>query len=220
MVVFIYAIFMIVYYIYVPHKNVFYDLLFKVLSSLGFLLMAVVLFPHGNDITYMKIMLAGFILGTFGDVFLALPFCYPKKKDLYFLLGLSSFLLGHLAFTGALFHTEATATMVDAIISILGGILIILILKRLGVEFASALIPSTFYAIVILFMECQAISYLFTGLTSFSVLLNIGSLAFVLSDLVLVFILFGHKDTRAMTRLNLTLYYFAQMSLVFTFLMR
>lgn len=219
-IIFVISILMILYYIYKPHKNAFHDLFFKTLSSLCFIIMALVLFTQGKDSSYMQIMLLGFVLGAAGDVFLALPFCYPQKKDLFFLFGLGSFLLGHLAFVWALYHTSVSATMVDAIVSVLGGIFIILILKRLGVDFEMAFIPSMVYAIVILFMECQAFSYLLEGITNYSLLLNVGSLAFVLSDLVLVFILFGHKDTRAMTRLNLSLYYFAQMSLVFTFLVR
>lgn len=209
-----------VYYIFIPHKSSFHDLLFKSLSSAGFLIMAVFIMKQGYDETYMWLMLAGLFLGAMGDVFLALPYCYPKKKDVFFLLGLTSFLLGHMVYAAALYHTDMVGSAVSLGIAVIGGILMILLLKKLGTDFEKMMFPSMLYAMVILFMECQALSWLLADMNAYSVILNIGSLLFVLSDLVLVFILFHDLDTPPMRRLNLTLYYAAQMSLIFTFLVR
>ena len=50
-------------------------------------------------------------------------------------------------------------------------------------------------------------------------ILNIASLCFVLSDLILAFMLFGNRNTTRMTRWNLSLYYTAQLLLALTMLL-
>ncbi|MEG1731877.1 MAG: lysoplasmalogenase [Longicatena sp.] len=211
---------MIAYFIYVKHTSPQRVAFFKTLASMSFVLLACWTFTLGNDQEYMEIMMIGLILGALGDFFLALPDCYPKKKDIFFLLGLISFLVGHLCYAIALFEADVKMTIVLGVGCTIIGVGFILFLKRVGVDFEKMSLPSTLYAIVILFMESLALLYFKTGFTSFTILLNIGTFAFLLSDIVLVFILFGKKETRNMIVLNWTLYYFAQMSLLSTFLVR
>lgn len=73
------------------------------------------------------------------------------------------------------------------------------------------------YASIIMFMELQALTWLFTG--SFGLVLNLGSLCFVLSDLILVFIIFGNADRPAVVKANLSFYYFAQMAILTTMML-
>lgn len=219
-IVYGFSILVILYYIGKIHKNAMHDAFFKTLASLSFVLTACVVITKGGDSYYATWMFLGLVLGAMGDVLLALPFCYPKKKDAFFLGGLGAFALGHLSYAYALYQTNAVWTMIIVICSILGGIGMIVFLQKLHIDFQHMVVPSILYAMIILFMEGQALSYLFEDVTAYGVLLNVGTLAFVLSDLVLVFILFGNKQTRRMTRSNLMLYYFAQMSLLSTLLMR
>lgn len=219
-VISIVSIIMMIYYIFWSHKNAFYDLIFKSLASFCFLMCALVWMTYGQDVQYMHAMFVGLLFGAIGDVFLALPDCYPKQKDRYFIIGLLSFLIGHLIYAGTFYQTSGIQTWIVVLISIIGGCSMICLLRKIGVNFDRMMIPCMLYAIIILFMEGQAVSHLLQGITAFRVVLNIGTLSFVLSDLVLVFILFGNRHTRNMIRCNLSLYYFAQMSLIMTFLMR
>lgn len=205
------------YYILIPHKNAVHSLYWKTASSLSFLLLALTLYQPGS--VFHTIMLAGLLLGALGDVLLALPSCYPKQEPVFFLLGLISFLFGHVCYGWALFHTTGTATILSLFLSVFLGAGMVLILKKSGIDFREMLLPAIVYAIVIMFLELQCISWLLLDHTMFALLLNIGSLLFVISDLILVFIVFGKRDERWITAANLTTYYTAQLCLAATFLL-
>lgn len=209
----------LLYYIFAPHKNAWTALYWKTASSIGFLITGWILSFYCKDSHYVTWMYGGLCLGAIGDVLLALPFCYPAKKEGFFLGGLSAFLLGHLCYIIALFQGDVKSAwpmMIPAAMLAWG---LIKLLPRLGVDFEKMQVPSMVYALVILCMEACALSYLPLK-TMYAFILNLAALAFVLSDLVLVFILFGKRDTRSMTMLNLSLYYGAQMALCATFLFR
>ena len=99
------VIMFILYYIYMPHMNSFTTLGWKSVSSLGFVILGAYLFSLAPAVSYRQYLLLGLLLGAIGDVFLALPYCYPKFEKQYFLGGLTAFLFGHLAYIAALYHT-------------------------------------------------------------------------------------------------------------------
>lgn len=110
------------------------------------------------------------------------------------------------------------AGILVAICSILLALLVIEVLKKKQVDFQEMRLPSTVYAAVILFMEACALWHLQDG-KLYGGILNIASLCFVLSDLILAFMLFGNRNTTCMTRWNLSLYYTAQLLLALTMLL-
>ena len=110
------------------------------------------------------------------------------------------------------------AGILVAICSILLALLVIEVLKKKQVDFQEMRLPSTVYAAVILFMEACALRHLQDGML-YGGILNIASLCFVLSDLILAFMLFGNRNTTRMTRWNLSLYYTAQLLLALTMLL-
>ena len=165
-------------------------------------------------------MCIGLVLGMAGDVFLNLPLCDPKRKDLWFLAGLGSFLLGHLAYVYALYRTDRTTSMIMIVSGAVISFALLMILQKKGiVKLDQMFVPAFMYAIVILFFEFQCFSWLIMELQPFTILLNAGSLLFVISDLILLFILFGNQNTRKMSCLNLSTYYAAQVCLATTILL-
>lgn len=208
-----------VYYIFKEHASAFVSLGWKSASSLGFLFVGSCCLVETADVEYGRWMMVGLVLGALGDVLLALPFCYPKWKDHFFLGGLSAFLLGHLAYAKALYAMTDTLGILAVIVSVLLAFAVIALLERHQVAFQSMRLPSTLYAAVILFMEMCALGHLWDG-PMYGGILNIAALCFVLSDLVLAFILFGNQNTIKMTRWNLSLYYMAQFLLALTMLLR
>ena len=86
------VIMFILYYIYMPHMNSFTTLGWKSVSSLGFVILGAYLFSLAPAVSYRQYLLLGLLLGAIGDVFLALPYCYPKFEKQYFLGGLTAFL--------------------------------------------------------------------------------------------------------------------------------
>ena len=125
-------------------------------------------------------------------------------------------LVGFCAF--ALYVMPVKAGILVAICSILLALLVIAVLKKKQVDFQEMRLPSTVYAAVILFMEACALWHLQDGML-YGGILNIASLCFVLSDLILAFMLFGNRNTTRMTRWNLSLYYTAQLLLALTMLL-
>lgn len=214
------AILIIIYYIFFPHRSAFTALGWKSLSSCCFLFLAffVNLQYQKATNTFASYMLAGFTLGACGDVLLALPACYPKKEKSFFLLGLLSFLAGHLCYIAALYHTAGMETLLLCLLSVLGGVWMILKLGKMGVQFQEMKLPAMCYAIVILFFTLQCYTYALSDSHVFGYAVMLGASLFSLSDFILAFILFGNKDTHVMTCANLTTYYAAQLLLTLTLL--
>lgn len=211
------SIIIISFYIFVQHQTSFTSLYWKSAASVSFLMVALQ-FINISPGTYQTWMFVGLLLGALGDVLLALPFCYPKKEPILFLSGLISFLLGHLCYVRALFHTTGNQTLTVLVLSMALGGGLVLLLKNRGVNFKEMLVPAMLYAMVIMLFELQCVSWLVSSRTMFSILVNIGSLLFVISDFILVFIVFANRKERSFTIANLTTYYTAQLCLVTTFL--
>ena len=147
------------------------------------------------------------------------PAVLLSKKEEPLLSGwIAFFLFGHLAYVAALFVMPVKAGILVAICSILLALLVIEVLKKKQVDFQEMRLPSTVYAAVILFMGACALWHLQDG-KLYGGILNIASLCFVLSDLILAFMLFGNRNTTCMTRWNLSLYYTAQLLLALTMLL-
>lgn len=87
-------LFVVVYYIFKEHSSAFTSLFWKSASSFCFLLVGFCAFAACVDRRYGEWMLIGLVSGAIGDVLLALPFCYPKRKNLFFLGGLLFFCSG------------------------------------------------------------------------------------------------------------------------------
>jgi uncharacterized membrane protein YhhN len=147
----------------------------SLLSSL-FILTAILQF-HPMPL-YFRLMLIGMIFCMGGDVFLALP---GKKM---FLFGLVSFLLGHVFYTAAFFHTAAINrwTGIGLAISALAGAGVFLWLRP---HLGAMKIPVIFYILVITAMVVGAWSLAGTGglepagrMAAFG-----GALAFYVSDI-------------------------------------
>ena len=216
---YVFALFIMIYYIYRPHLNAFTTLGWKTCSSLCFLTIGI-LWMLMNHHTFGTWMVVGLFMGLMGDVFLNLTPCYPKKETLWFLLGLGSFLIGHLAYVYALYRTSILYSVLLIIGCAFVSFILLLFLQRKNfISLQEMFLPAFVYATVILFFEMQCLVWLFDQIQVFTIVLNIGSMLFVLSDLILLFILFGDKDTKTMTRMNLTTYYLAQMCLATTILL-
>ena len=97
-------LFVVVYYIFKEHSSAFTSLFWKSASSFCFLLVGFCAFAACVDRRYGEWMLIGLVSGAIGDVLLALPFCYPKRKNLFFLGGLLFFLFGHLAYLAPVYN--------------------------------------------------------------------------------------------------------------------
>lgn len=145
-----------------------------------------------------------------GDVLLM----FQSKNDMFFLLGLSSFLIAHLFYI-IFFHKVRVQEQVKSKISLLAIVviyylgLIILLSPHLG----SMAIPVRIYGIVISFMFMLALHMLFIQNKQAGKWMMLGALLFVLSDSVLAINKFYQPFEQAGIIIMLT-YGFAQLFIV------
>jgi len=151
-------------------------LMTKPLASLGFILLAVVQ-PHPVPGYYFW-LLAGLVFCLGGDVFLALP-----QKPM-FLVGLISFLLGHVLYVGGFLSLVAISAwlQVSTLVVVFVSIAVFVWLKP---HLGSMLGPVIVYIIVISLMLIGALAVFNSERVAYRgrSLILIGALLFYLSDL-------------------------------------
>ena len=177
------------------------------LSSL--FVIAILVQPHHIN-RYYQFLFAGLIFCLCGDVCLA----FPREK--MFLVGLISFLLGHVFFIFGFFHVANPGTWSWA-----GSIIIILVSSgiyfRLKPHLGSMNVPVLLYIVVIIVMLSGAWSvFVDSGLTmSGRIMVVGGALLFYISDLFVARDRFIKKEL--LNRLiGLPLYYAGQFILAFS----
>lgn len=181
----------------------------KTLTSLGFFTLSLFAYSATIEPMYYWLIIIGLGLGVAGDYFLAMQYHQPKKKQLFFILGLGAFAMGHIAYSAAFYDANSLHPIWIIIVSvILAGITVAMLIK-LNLQFQNMLPAVLFYCTVIYFMEIQALCLLSQPNMAL-IVVNIGTLLFVISDLILSFVYFHDMDTVKMNRLNLVFYYIAQ----------
>jgi len=186
-------------------KNV---LITKTVLSCLFIITALVQ-PH-PDTRYFQILLGGLILCLAGDIFLAL------RREQMFLLGLVSFLTGHLFYVACFFYASGITlwTLPGLIITVAVGFPIYGWLKP---NLGSMKLPVIFYIVVISLMVCNAFSVLGSPAIVFSgrSMVFFGALLFYVSDIFVARQRFI-KDDFINRMIGLPLYYAGQFMLAFS----
>lgn len=189
-------------------ENIPGKLIFKTPLSLLFILTATL--QSQTVPSYYNFMLIGFILCLGGDVLLI----FPQRK--VFLLGLVSFLLGHVFYVIAFFNVSqfsSSAWIVTAIIVVFSIGVFLWLKPHLG----SMMVPVILYIAVITSMVIGASSVLFDSTlpaTGRNVVF-IGAILFYLSDLFVARHRFM-KQEFVNRLLGLPLYYSGQFLLAFS----
>lgn len=165
--------------------------------------------PHPNPVYYC-LLLIGLIFCLGGDVFLALP------QDKMFLLGLVSFLLGHVFYVLCFFYIAGISqwTWIGCLVGMLvSGLVFVWLRPHLG----SMLIPVIAYIVVITVMVVGAWTVLGDSRLNYAgrLLVFIGAVSFYLSDLFVARDRF--MKTEFTNRLvGLPMYYVGQFMLAFS----
>ena len=170
------------------------------------------------------LILAGLILGMLGDIWLDLKWIYLQDKDSYLYAGFISFLLGHLCFITAIFRSapwNSFSIIMSIVLALVIGVIAILMEKPLKMKYGK------FKLIVFLYSCTLALTMTASMMTAYItkfklsawIVMSVGALLFLLSDLVLSGMYFGeNKNTKGNIILNHTLYYAAQFCMAATIL--
>lgn len=166
--------------------------------------------------SYFKIMVVGFIFALLGDVLLDVD---NSSFGILFILGMLLFALTHVAFSfGFLKHVKFNKTTFISLICLFLPTL--LLLNCFGLINAGSLtLVNNIYAFIVSIMVSLAIT-LFTkkGLNKHLKYMNLfGVILFAISDLILVFALFGNSPSKWLLLSNNLIYYIAQLFIGLSF---
>lgn len=192
----------------------------KTVASLGMILGALLVLKESYSFYYIYIII-GLVCGLIGDIFLELKRIYTQDANSYFNVGMLAFALGHIMYFMAIFNLNRTQnwivpTLVSAAIAIaFSCVLFFVLAKPMKLEFGCLKWQSFAYCILLTFLASLATA--FTIVTHHNILIAVGLIAFLLSDLVLSMQYFKvTKDgvslinNNLLTILNHVLYYGAQ----------
>lgn len=167
-----------------------------------------------NDSFGLKLMI-GLIFGMVGDILLNLRFVVSEDKgQKVFLLGIVSFLIGHILYLAALIPLTNHTLACVVIGGFLAACLLIYIFKTMDVKPAFKIF-GVFYLGAVIIMTVIAIDVAFTIQNIRSIEYAIGAVLFMVSDIVLIFNTFSGKTKFSMRIANLSLYYVGQMLIAY-----
>lgn len=189
-------------------------LLLKTITSFLFISLAFAAYMVNSShaiVTFFMLIMMGLICGLIGDIVLDLKIIYKESSSIYQFAGMTSFLIGHLFYLAALFIFFGFNWIPLVIAVVLAGIIIGVSKYILKFKFAEHTVHTYLYSFILSYMMTQACyAAVTTGFTAATVLLSIGAILFLLSDLVLVMTYYDNKDSRLFISVNHILYYGAQ----------
>lgn len=193
----------------------------KLFASVTFVVLGISGFATSSSMTYGVsivglLMLGGAAFGLVGDGILALKDIDESRDFINILCGTISFAVGHIFYYIALIDYAGFSFIPLAVGTALDCIIIIVSMLGMKLNFGKLLIPTIIYAFILSTTMVQAIygAIVLHG-SAASILLAIGFVLFLLSDLVLSLIYFVPKKDKKLVITNLTLYYLAQILIMF-----
>lgn len=193
----------------------------KLFASVTFVVLGISGFATSSSMTYGVsivglLMLGGASFGLVGDGILALKDIDESRDFINILCGTISFAVGHIFYYIALIDYAGFSFIPLAVGAALDCIIIIVSMLGMKLNFGKLLVPTIIYAFILATTMVQAIygAIVLHGSVA-SILLAIGFVLFLLSDLVLSLIYFVPKKDKKLVITNLTLYYLAQILIMF-----
>lgn len=172
---------------------------------------------HTELLAFPMLVCAGQFFGLLGDIWLDLKFIHPEEDRRYTNAGFVSFAAGHIFFIEALslrFWQEGFWWLfLPALLSVLFGIFLLPIGKKMGMDFGSFRGITVIYGMILCFVMLFSVSLLIKNGGKHPALwrFTAGTVLFAASDLVLGGTYFGTGKNRPVDIiLNHVLYYAAQ----------
>ncbi|MCK9536024.1 MAG: lysoplasmalogenase [Bacilli bacterium] len=205
-------VYMCLYY-KVNIKTVF---ILKIITSFCFVAMGFITYfkSEANNSNYPVLIIAGLISGFFGDIALGLRRVKPKRKNEYFILGIILFFSGHIFYVVAFLSYAAYKLYWYFIVGIIITIVIIITMKLIGVKSNKSKYFNYLYVSLLSLIVAITFLNMAHAFTQINIILAIGAILFMISDLLLYFIYFGETSvtkSKVIKMINIVTYYIAQM---------
>lgn len=197
-------------------------LLYKTLASFLFIVTAFASFmvnPCPCAAVFAALIMMGLVCGLIGDILLDLKIMYKESSSLYQHGGMAAFFAGHLFYLAALIAYFGFNWIPLVIAVILAAVIICVSKFVFKFNFAEHTVDTYAYSFVLAYMMTQACyAAVNQGYIACTVLLAVGAILFLLSDLVLSMTYYDNKDSRPYIAVNHILYYAAQFSIALSVL--
>jgi uncharacterized membrane protein YhhN len=188
-------------------------LLLKTLTSVFFVLAG--LFGIGaGSLSAGVLVVAGLLFGLIGDVLLDLKFIDKPNSDMYTYGGMGSFLVGHVFYIAALlivFGLGVGGTLISAAIALaLAAVVVMTTIKVMKYDYGKFLAPAAVYSVLLIFFTVLSVYALIEVGGTAAWLFTVGSVMFLVSDVILSMTYFGGKKGKIFLITNHATYYAAQ----------
>ena len=186
---------------------------FKMISSLLFVLSALIAFIKYSSNDLCVFLLIYLILSALGDIFLGLRNISPKIKTISVYLGCVAFTLAHIIYSiGMIIQYSSILSLIPLAPSLICSLIFILTEKVQKVSYKKMKPIALVYATILsysLFISVWMV--LFEKFSVFYLLLLLSKLSFIFSDMILSQLYFGIKNHKiSYTISNYILYYLGQ----------
>lgn len=191
----------------------------KTVASLAFVVVALLSMAKGGYESWKLLVVAGLVFGMLGDIFLSSENVVSDKKA----LGLLTIAGGMFFAVGHVLYVVWLLRFVDGfdyytLFAVFGMPVLFIVLSALKVMKAGKLIvPVAFYAAFLGTMLAGAINaYLYLAPEKIASFILAGGILFTVSDTVLAYYNFGHKEQTKVKYVYMTTYYVAQILFAMT----
>lgn len=182
-----------------------YHTLAKTAASLGFIAVAVYGWLQSGDTRFFLTMIPALLFCLAGDFFLSLP--SADEFGLGFIAGLLTFAIGHLLFLVA-FLKMAPIVWPELLFPLVMVALVYLVTRSPRFDVGNFTIPVLIYGFLVAWTFSRSVVILLdAGIAARTLCLLVGSLLFMVSDIVLLFVYFYEKKFSWMSFVNLSTYY-------------
>lgn len=195
--------------------------LFKGLASLFFVILGAYCLIQNYSLFGLLVFI-GLFFGMVGDVFLNLRNLYEGSKSMkVFAVGIAAFILGHFLYIAALAICGWESLPAAGALTILLGVAFIpMLMKKITPPSDGMKIFGYVYLFIVIAMFSAALMlFLLTPVCAMTAVFAIAGFLFVVSDFIMIYYSFG-KKIKPLRAINLLTYYFAQLMIAVTILLR
>jgi len=188
---------------------------FKTLASITFFMVGVIAYILVPNHLFVLIGLA---LGFIGDFLMALKFVKKESENKLFIFGTVSFLLGHVSYIIGLINKDTKIIFPLLIAIVLASIILVIIFKVLHVTNKTYIKFGIVYIFLVTLMASISVYNLFVSYSLNKLIFSIGSVFFLISDIILIFNSFSSEKNKLFRVLNLAIYFVGQILIAISML--
>ena len=194
------------------------NLYFKMISSLCFMLIAVVGVIQNPDASLLGVLIImGGALGLSGDVALDLKYVYLKDSHPHLIAGFLFFLVGHVFYNAAIIlfaSLDWIKVLICVAISVVLSFITVQSGKLLKIEYGKYKLIALLYGLSLVMTTCTSVTAYVITQSKAMLIFAIGAVMFLISDLILSKIYFAKDSVKPVpVCLNHIFYYGGQIAI-------